>query len=43
LYGHETHILRVFEDWVLRKIFGPEGEVVTGVWRKQYNEELHNF
>jgi hypothetical protein len=27
---------------VLRKIFGPKGDEVTGRWRKLHNEELHN-
>jgi hypothetical protein len=32
----------VFENRVLRRIFGPK-RVVTGNWRKLYNEELHNL
>jgi hypothetical protein len=28
---------------VLRRIFGPKREDVTGGWRKLHNEELHNF
>ena len=32
--------MRVFENRVLRKIFGPKGDEVTGEWRKLYNEEL---
>jgi hypothetical protein len=28
---------------VLRKIFGPRGDKVTGGWRKLHNEELHNL
>jgi hypothetical protein len=31
----------VFENRVLRKIFGPKGDEVTGEWRKLHNEELH--
>jgi hypothetical protein len=50
LYGCETwsltlrekHILRVFENRVLR-ILGPKREEVKGGWKKQRNEELHNF
>jgi hypothetical protein len=50
LYGCETwsltvrkeHKLRVFENRVLRRIFGPKRDVVTGGWRKLHNEELHN-
>jgi hypothetical protein len=39
----ELHRLRVFENRVLRGIFGPEGEEVTGSWRKLHKEKLHNF
>jgi len=38
----EEHRLRVFENRVLRRIFGPKGEEVAGGWRRLYNEELHN-
>jgi hypothetical protein len=52
LYGCETwssltlreeHRLRVFENRVLRRIFGPRRDEVTGVWRKLHNEEFHNL
>jgi hypothetical protein len=51
LYGCETwsltlreeHRLRVFENRVLRGIFGPKRDEVTGEWRKLHNEELHNL
>jgi hypothetical protein len=51
LYGCETwsltvreeHKLRVFENRVLRRIFGPKGYGMTGGWRKLHNEELHNL
>jgi hypothetical protein len=51
LYGFETwsltvrggHKLRVFENRVLRRIFGPKRDGVTGGWRKLHNEELHNL
>jgi hypothetical protein len=33
----------VFENRVLRRILGPEGDEVTGKWRKLHNEELHNY
>jgi hypothetical protein len=33
----------VFEKRVLRRIFGPKRDEVTGEWRKFYNEELHNL
>jgi hypothetical protein len=35
--------LRVFENKVLKRIFGPNGAEVTGDWRKLHNEELHNL
>jgi hypothetical protein len=49
LYGFETwslilreeHRLRVFENRVLRRIFGRRRDEVTGEWRKLHNEELH--
>jgi hypothetical protein len=51
LYGCETssltlreeHRLRVFENRVLRRIFGPKRDEVTRDWRKLHNEELHNL
>jgi hypothetical protein len=39
----EEHRLRVFENRVLRSIFGPRRDEVTGNWRKLHNEELHNL
>jgi hypothetical protein len=33
----------VFENRVLRGIFGPKRDKVTGGWRKMHNEELHNL
>jgi hypothetical protein len=33
----------VFENRVLRKIYGPKRDEVTGEWRKLHNEELHNL
>jgi hypothetical protein len=39
----EQHRLRVFENRVLRRIFGPMRDEVTGEWRKLHNEELHNL
>jgi hypothetical protein len=33
----------VFENRVLRGIFGPKRDEVTGDWRKLHNEELHNL
>ena len=51
LYGCETgsptlreeHRLRVFENRVLRRIFGPKRDEVTGQWRKLHNEELNDL
>ena len=51
LYGCETWSLtlreegrlRVFENRVLKRIFGPKREEVTGEWRKLHNEELNNL
>jgi hypothetical protein len=51
LYGCETwsltlreeHSLRVFEDRVLRRIFGPRRDEVTGEWRKLHNKELRDL
>ena len=51
LYGFETwslilreeHRLRVFENRVLRRIFGAKRDEVTGEWRKLYNEELNDL
>jgi hypothetical protein len=39
----EEHRLRVFENRVLRRIFGRKRDEVTGDWRKLHNEELHNL
>jgi hypothetical protein len=33
----------MFENRVLRRIFGPKRDEVTGEWRKLHNEELHNL
>jgi hypothetical protein len=51
LYGCETwppklreeNKLRMFENRVIRRIFGPYRDEVTGGWRKRHNEELHNL
>jgi hypothetical protein len=39
----EEHRLREFENRVLRRIFGPQRDEVTGEWRKLHNEELHDL
>jgi len=39
----EEHRLRVFENRVLRRIFGPKRDKVTGEWRKLHNEELNDL
>jgi hypothetical protein len=38
-----THRLRVFENRVLRKIFGAKRDEVTGEWTRLRNEELYNL
>jgi hypothetical protein len=51
LYGCETwsltlkeeHRLRVFENRVLRRIFGLKRDEVMGKWRKLHKEELHDL
>jgi hypothetical protein len=51
LYGCETLSLilreecrlRVFKNRVLRRIFGPKRDEVTGEWRKLHNKELHDL
>jgi hypothetical protein len=35
--------LRVSENRVLRRIFGPKRDEVTGEWRKLHNKELHDL
>jgi hypothetical protein len=37
----EEHRLRVFENKVLRRIFGPKRDEVTGEWRRLHNKELY--
>ena len=37
----EERKLRVFENMVLRRIFGPRRDEVTGEWRRMHNEELN--
>jgi hypothetical protein len=39
----EEHRLRAFENRVLRRIFGPKRDEVTGEWRKLHNEELRDL
>jgi hypothetical protein len=39
----EEHRLRVFENRVLSRIFGPKRDEVTGEWRKLHSGELHNL
>ena len=38
----EERKLRVFEDMMLRRIFGPRRDEVTGEWRRLHNEELND-
>jgi hypothetical protein len=39
----EEHRLWVFENRVLRRIFGPRRDELTRGWRQLHNEELHNL
>ena len=39
----KEHSSRMSENGVLRKIFGPNMEAVTGDWRRFQNEELHDL
>jgi len=39
----EGRKLRVFENMVLRRIFGPRRDEVTGEWRRLHNEELNDL
>jgi hypothetical protein len=39
----EERRLKVSENRVLRRIFGPKWDEVTGEWRKLYNEELNDL
>jgi hypothetical protein len=39
----EKRRLRVFENMVLRRIFGPKKDEITGEWRKLHNEELNDL
>jgi hypothetical protein len=41
LTSREENRLRVFENRVIRRIFGPKMDEVTGEWRKLHSEELH--
>ena len=51
LYGCETwsfklreeRRVKVFENRVLRRIFGSKRDEITGKWRKLYNEELNDL
>ena len=51
MYGCETwslilreeRKLRVFENMVLRRIFGPRRDEITGEWRRLHNEELNDL
>jgi len=51
LYGCETwsltlreeRKLKVFENMVLRRIFGPRGDEVIGEWRRLHNKELNDL
>jgi hypothetical protein len=42
-YQREERRLRVFENEVLRRIFGPKRDEVTGEWRKLHDEKLNDL
>jgi hypothetical protein len=39
----EGNIFRLYENRMLRRIFGPKREEVAGSWRRLHNEELRNI
>jgi len=39
----EERRLRVFENTVLRRLFGPKRDELTGEWRKLHNEKLNDL
>jgi len=39
----KEHWLRVFDNRLLKKIFGPKRRVVTGDWRRLHNEEFNDL
>jgi hypothetical protein len=39
----EERRLRVFENRVFRRIFGPKGDEIAGKWRKLHNDELNDL
>jgi hypothetical protein len=51
LYGSETwpvtlregHRMRVYENRVLKRIFGPKREEMVGGWKRLHNEDYHNL
>jgi hypothetical protein len=38
----EEHILKMLENRVLKKLYGPTGQEVPGDWKNQHNEELYS-
>ena len=43
LIFREERKLRVYENMVLRRIFGPRRDEVTGEWRRLHNEQLNDL
>jgi len=43
LTAREERKLRVFENMVLRRIFGPRRDEITGEWRRVHNEEINGL
>jgi len=42
-FGRSERWVNVFENGMLRRIFGPKRDEVTGEWRKLHNEELNDL
>ena len=43
LHWGEQHTLKVFENRVLRKVFRPKVDEVTGTWRRLHNEKIYDL
>jgi hypothetical protein len=39
----EKHRLKVFKNWLLRRIFGPKRKEVAGGWRRLHSDKFHNL
>lgn len=43
LHWGKQHTLKVFENRMLRKAFGPKVDEATGTWRRQHNEKIYDL